>query len=72
MTDPLTEHRASRSPLLDLPGAVAAEGVDASVAAHYGSFHAEQRTLEAGDGFVDLPGVMSRKKQLAPRLLNIF
>ncbi len=24
------------------------------------------------DGVVDLPGVMSRKKQLAPRLLNIF
>jgi len=24
------------------------------VAAHYGSFHGEQRTLEAGDGFVDL------------------
>ncbi len=54
MTDPLTDHRAMRSPLLELPGAVAAEGVDASVAAHYGSFHAEQRTLEAGDGFVDL------------------
>jgi manganese-dependent inorganic pyrophosphatase len=24
------------------------------------------------DGLIDLPGVMSRKKQLAPRLLNIF
>jgi folate-binding protein YgfZ len=43
-----------RSPLLDLPGAVAADGVDAPVAAHYGSFYGEQRTLEAGDGFVDL------------------
>jgi tRNA-modifying protein YgfZ len=43
-----------RSPLLDLPGAVAAEGVDAPVAAHYGSFNGEQRTLEAGEGFVDL------------------
>ena len=42
------------SPLLDLPGAVAADGVDAPVAAHYGSFYGEQRTLEAGDGFVDL------------------
>jgi folate-binding protein YgfZ len=42
------------SPLLSLPGAVAADGVDAAVAAHYGSFYAEQRTLEAGDGFVDL------------------
>src|SRR3954466_5494351 len=43
-----------RSPLLDLPGAVAADGVDREVAAHYGSFNGEQRTLEAGDGFVDL------------------
>jgi folate-binding protein YgfZ len=43
-----------RSPLLDLPGAVAADGIDHDVAAHYGSFNTEQRTLEAGDGFVDL------------------
>ncbi len=43
-----------RSPLLDLPGAVAGDGIDAPVAAHYGSFHGEQRTLAAGDGFVDL------------------
>jgi folate-binding protein YgfZ len=42
------------SPLLELPGAVAGDGVDAAVAAHYGSFTGEQRTLEAGDGFVDL------------------
>ncbi len=42
------------SPLLDLPGAVAANGVDAPVAAHYGSFNGEQRTLEDGNGFVDL------------------
>ena len=42
------------SPLLDLPGAVAGDGIDAGVAAHYGSFNGEQRTLEAGDGFVDL------------------
>ena len=42
------------SPLLELPGAVAGNGIDAPVAAHYGSFVAEQRTLEAGDGFVDL------------------
>jgi len=42
------------SPLLALPGAVAAGGVDAGVAAHYGSFYGEQRVLEAGDGFVDL------------------
>jgi len=43
-----------RSPLLDLPGAVAGDGIDAHVAAHYGSFNGEQRTLVAGDGFVDL------------------
>jgi tRNA-modifying protein YgfZ len=44
----------SRSPLLSLPGAVAGDGIDAPVAAHYGSFTGEQRSLEAGDGFVDL------------------
>ena len=42
------------SPLLDLPGAVAGYGIDAGVAAHYGSFNVEQRSLAAGDGFVDL------------------
>ena len=42
------------SPLLSLPGAVAGDGIDAPVAAHYGSFNGEQRTLEEGDGFVDL------------------
>ena len=42
------------SPLLSLPGAVAGDGVDAPVAAHYGSFNTEQRTLERGEGFVDL------------------
>ncbi|MCW2755504.1 MAG: hypothetical protein JWQ32_2915 [Marmoricola sp.] len=42
------------SPLLALPGAVAGNGLDAPVAAHYGSFHGEQRVLVAGDGFVDL------------------
>lgn len=42
------------SPLLDLPGAVAGDGRDAPVAAHYGSFNTEQRSLEAGSGFVDL------------------
>jgi folate-binding protein YgfZ len=42
------------SPLLDLPRAVAGEGEDAGVAAHYGSFNGEQRILSAGDGFVDL------------------
>ena len=43
-----------RSPLLQLPAAVAGDGVDAPVAAHYGSFTGEQRRLVAGDGFVDL------------------
>ena len=43
-----------RSPLLDLPGAVAGNGIDAPVPAHYGSFLGEQRTLESGEGFVDL------------------
>jgi folate-binding protein YgfZ len=42
------------SPLLQLPGAVASGGIDAPVAAHYGSFNTEQRALEAGEGFVDL------------------
>jgi folate-binding protein YgfZ len=42
------------SPLLSLPDAVAGAGLDAPVAAHYGSFNREQRTLESGDGFVDL------------------
>ncbi|MFL6024694.1 MAG: YgfZ/GcvT domain-containing protein, partial [Marmoricola sp.] len=42
------------SPLLGLPGAVTGDGIDAPVAAHYGSFNGEQRALEAGDGFVDL------------------
>ncbi len=45
---------APASPLLALPGAVAGNDVDAPVAAHYGSFHGEQRHLEAGHGFVDL------------------
>ena len=44
----------SPSPLLGLPGAVGGDGVDAPVAAHYGSFNGEQRTLVAGNGFVDL------------------
>ncbi len=43
-----------RSPLLDLPDAVSGDGIDAPVAAHYGSFIGEQRTLVSGEGFVDL------------------
>lgn len=42
------------SSLLDLDGAVAGNGIDAPVAAHYGSFNGEQRTLVSGEGFVDL------------------
>lgn len=49
-----TESTPLPSPLLSLPDAVAGAGVDAPVAAHYGSFIVEQRTLEAGEGFVDL------------------
>ncbi|MFJ3228929.1 YgfZ/GcvT domain-containing protein [Streptomyces sp. NPDC086783] len=43
-----------KSPLLTLPGAVDAEGVDEGVAAHYGDLFREQRTLADGTGFVDL------------------
>ncbi len=42
------------SPLVALPGAVTADGIDAPVAAHYGSFNLEQRRLVDGEGFVDL------------------
>ncbi|MFB8247466.1 YgfZ/GcvT domain-containing protein [Streptomyces sp. NPDC001046] len=43
-----------KSPLLTLPGAVPAEGVDEGVAAHYGDLFREQRALANGTGFVDL------------------
>ncbi|MDT7539386.1 MAG: tRNA-modifying protein YgfZ [Actinomycetota bacterium] len=42
------------SPLLDRPGAVAAEPPDAGVAAHYGDPFREQRALSAGTATVDL------------------
>ncbi|MEU3163734.1 glycine cleavage T C-terminal barrel domain-containing protein [Streptosporangium sp. NPDC006930] len=42
-----------RSPLLDTPGAVAAESPDADVAGHYGDPFAEQRALLAGEAMVD-------------------
>lgn len=42
------------SPLLARPGAVAAAGPDAGVAAHYGEPVAEQRALERGIGVADL------------------
>ncbi|HWJ09037.1 MAG TPA: folate-binding protein [Nocardioides sp.] len=55
MTQSTQPDRPRRSsPLLALPGAVAGNGVDGPVAAHYGSLFGEQLTLEAGDGFVDL------------------
>ncbi|MFG2006631.1 YgfZ/GcvT domain-containing protein [Spirillospora sp. NPDC048911] len=41
------------SPLLKLPGAVAADSPDQEVAAHYGEPAHEQRALEAGRAFVD-------------------
>jgi tRNA-modifying protein YgfZ len=42
-----------RSPLLALPGAVPADGVDAGVALHYGDPMGEQRVLATRVGFVD-------------------
>jgi folate-binding protein YgfZ len=42
------------SPLLELPGAVAATGDDDGVAAHYGRPAHEQRALAAGEAIVDL------------------
>ncbi|MEU6036259.1 folate-binding protein [Actinomadura sp. NPDC047616] len=41
------------SPLLKLPGAVAADAPDQEIAAHYGEPTQEQRALEAGEAFVD-------------------
>lgn len=41
------------SPLLARPGAVAAEGADAGVAAHYGNLYAEQRALATAAGMTD-------------------
>jgi tRNA-modifying protein YgfZ len=49
-----TTQSRERSPLLDQPGAVEAEGVDAGVAAHYGDPFREQKALVAGSAFVDL------------------
>lgn len=43
-----------RSPLLDRPGAVAADGADTGVAWHYGDPVREQRLLEQGLAVVDL------------------
>ena len=59
MTTPTTDQPGTatptpRSPLLDAPGAVAAQGPDAGVAWHYGDPVREQRLLEAGEAAVDL------------------
>ncbi|MFE3599858.1 YgfZ/GcvT domain-containing protein [Streptomyces sp. NPDC059096] len=48
------QRHSTTSPLLALPGAVAAEGQDEGVAAHYGDLFREQRALADGTGFVDL------------------
>ncbi|MFZ4299382.1 YgfZ/GcvT domain-containing protein [Streptomyces cinereoruber] len=48
------QRHSTTSPLLSLPGAVAAEGRDEGVAAHYGDLFREQRALSGGKGFVDL------------------
>jgi folate-binding protein YgfZ len=45
---------APASPLLDRPGAVAAEGLDAGVVWHYGDPVREQRRLAEGQGQTDL------------------
>ncbi|MGQ0631257.1 MAG: CAF17-like 4Fe-4S cluster assembly/insertion protein YgfZ [Sporichthyaceae bacterium] len=45
---------ALSSPLLELPGAVEADGPDAGVAAHYGNPFGEQQALARAAGFVDL------------------
>ncbi len=51
---PAERAEVPRSPLLDRPGAVAAEGADAGVAAHYGDPLREQRLLGEGLAVVDL------------------
>ena len=49
----MDEPAVRRNPLLALPGAVAATGPDAGVAAHYGEPLKEQRVLAAGEAVVD-------------------
>ena len=51
---PGTTSAVPHSPLLDRPGAVAGEGADAGVAAHYGDPVREQRLLSEGLAVVDL------------------
>src|SRR3954470_14418447 len=52
ITDETGSGTATRSPLLDVPGAVEADGPDAGVTWHYGDPVREQRRLEAGGGAV--------------------
>ncbi len=49
-----TTHPPRKDPHARPARAVAADAPDSGVAAHYGSFNGEQRTLESGGGFVDL------------------
>jgi tRNA-modifying protein YgfZ len=49
----VTSSQLVRSPLLDRPGAVAADGADAGVTLHYGDPVREQRALAHGVGWVD-------------------
>ncbi|MGW8569495.1 folate-binding protein, partial [Streptomyces niveus] len=67
------QRQSTTSPLLSLPGAVAAEGQDEGVAAHYGDLFPEQRALADGKGLVDLshrgvgnhtPGVPASRRQM--------
>jgi tRNA-modifying protein YgfZ len=53
MTGPGMTGPGTTSPLLALPGAVPAEGVDAAVASHYGDPVREQRALAGAAGWVD-------------------
>lgn len=53
-TDPTPKASGPGSPLLRAPGAVAGEGLDAPVAAHYGDPLREQRLLAEGLAVVDL------------------
>jgi len=54
MTTPTHDTHRLTSPLLGAPGAVAGEGLDAPVAAHYGDPLREQRLLAEGLAVVDL------------------
>lgn len=48
-----------KSPLLSLPGAVAAEGRDEGVAGHYGDLFREQRALADGNASSTSPTAVS-------------